>query len=408
MKKIFFLNPASIAVALVFLVTSVLVTSCNPDSDPSSLTITCTDIDNETVWADRGDEVADYILDCEITLNAKLTIEPGVVILCGSGSGITIGNSGTLVASGTSEKPIILKSDSDIPGVWKGLYFKSNDVLNELNYCQILNAGSGSFDGNTTKVANIRVALDAKVKITNSTISKSGKDGILVDGFDSDELNPISVFSSNVFENNQNYPISAIGTLGNVMDGTGSTFTGNVHNKVLMRGGRLVGNHTWQKLNVPYLVQDILSAGYYSSDGNLTIEPGTVIEFAADAGICSGDYATGSWLKIIGTSTERITLTGETAAPGAWKGIAFQSLSSNNQISYADISYGGSSSFTGNTSQVGNIRAGAWSAGSFTIDNATVSNSAAYGIYVTMPSPTIIVPGSVIYSGNASGDYFQE
>lgn len=408
MKKIFSLNPTFILAALVFVVMSILVSSCNPDSDPTTLAIACSDINDETVWEDRGDEVADYILDCEITVNGKLTIDPGVTIICASGAGITVGNSGALVASGTPEKPIVFKSDSDIPGVWKGLYFKSNDVLNELNYCEVSNGGSGSFDGNDTKVANIRVALNAKLKITYSTISKSGKDGLLVDGLDVDDLNPISDFKSNVFQDNQNYPISAPGTMGVVLDGTNSTFTGNVHNKILMRGGRLLGSHLWKKMNVPYLVQDILSAGYYNDNGYLTISPGTTIEFAADAGICTGDYSTGSWLKIIGTASERITLTGETPSPGSWKGIAFQSLSSNNQISYADISYGGSSSFTGNTVQRANIRAGAWSAGSFTIDNATITNSSAYGIYVTMPSPTITVPGSVSYSANASGDYYEE
>jgi hypothetical protein len=85
-----------------------------------------------------------------------------------------------------------------------------------------------------------------------------------------------------------------------------------------------------------------------------------------------------------------------------WKGVVFQSTSGNNSISYADISYGGSDSYSGNINQKGNILAGSYSAGSFNISNSSVTHSAAYGIYATAASPVISVPGSVSYASNAS------
>lgn len=391
---------------LVALGLLLLNSSCHHETEPTP-SISCDEVVNSTTWTDRGDSV-DYTINCVITVSAALIIEPGVTIQFGPGAGIIVETSGSLRAIGTAAKPIVLKSESNTAGVWKGIYFKSNNVLNELNYCTVSNAGSGSFDGNATKVANIRVAVTAQFKISNSTVSMSGKDGLLIDGLDSDDLNPLTQFGSNTFTNNLNYPISAIGTIGKVLDGTGSTYTGNTHNKVLLRGGRLFGNNTWKKMSVSYLIQDLLSVGYYTNDGNLTIEPGTTVQFTADAGLCTGDYGIGSWLSIVGTSSDRIYMTAETSSPGSWKGIAFQSTDARNKISYADVSYAGSSSFTGNTSQKGNIHAGAWSAGSFTIDNANVMSSAGYGIYATAASPVVTIPGSVYFAGNASGTYHHE
>ncbi len=394
----------------LFLTTLLLTSSCHRDADPvinEAQPISCNDVNTETTWADRGLPV-DYTLDCIVSVNAKLTIEPGVTIFVKSGAGIIIENTGALVASGSAAKNIILKSEQDVAGVWKGIFVKSNDVLNEMNYCRISNGGSASFDGNSTKLANIRVALNAKLKLQNSTISKSAQDGLLCDGLDGDEQSPITLFSGNTFTDNLNYPISALGSIATKLDGTGSVYTGNTYNKILLRGGLLQGANVWTKLSVPYYVNATVSVGYSSTVGNLTIEPGTTVQFGSDAGLTVGQYSATSWMKIIGDASNRITLTGETALPGSWKGIAFQCTNTNNRVSYTDVSYGGGSSFTGNPSELGNILAGAWSGGSFTIDNTSITNSAAYGIYVTLPSPTISVPGSVTYSGNASGNYFEE
>ena len=408
MKKNIILNQTQFIATVVFLIMTIFLSACRRDTDTTTPLISCTDINSDVVWTDRGDGV-DYILNCVVSVNAKLTIDPGVTIQVKSGGGIIVETTGSFLAQGSSVENIIFKGEQDVAGVWKGIYIKSNNVLNEINYCQISNGGSSSFDGNLTKVASIRVALTAQLILQNSTISKSGKDGLLVDGFDTDELNPITLFANNSFVENLNYPISALGAIATELDGDSSTYVGNSKNKILLRGGRLFGTHNWKKMNVPYLIESVVSVGYYTNDGNLTLDPGVTVQFAADAGLCTGDYSTGSWMRIEGSSpTNIITLTGETASPGSWKGIAFQSLSVNNRISQTIVSYGGSSSYTGNTSQRGNIMAGAWSAGNFTIDNSNVTNSSGYGVYATLPSPAITLPSSMFFSGNASGNYYHE
>lgn len=402
MKRKFFGSVTKMA--LLFM--TVFISACRHETinEPQ---IQCSDIVSDVVWKDLGDGI-DYTLNCVISVNAKLTIEPGVTILVKNGAGIVVETSGALVAVGTPAKGIVFKSEENVPGVWKGIYVKSNNVLNELNYCEVRDGGNSSFDGSTSNVANVRVTIAAKLKIQNSTIAQSGKDGLLVDGLDTDELNPITLFANNTFTNNQNYPISALGVMGNVLDGTASTFTGNTKNRILFRGGRLIGMHVWKKMNVPYHIESIVSVGYYNGSGTLTIQPGVTVQFGTNAGLCTGDYSTSSWLMANGTATDRITFKGESAIAGTWKGIAFQSTSPNNQISYADISDGGSSSYTGATQKKANLHAGAWSNGTFTISNSTISNSGGWGIWVSMGSPSVTVPSSVTYTGNTSGNYYQE
>jgi len=330
-----------------------------------------------------------------------------VVIQCKNNASITVENNGALVAVGSSAAPIILQGESSLVGVWQGLYIKSNSPDNELRYCTISHTGSGSFDGSDVKAA-IRLRQSSLIKILNCTINKSARDGIYIEGFDSDSQNPISVYQSNSISECARYPLNILGATVDVLDGMSSTYTSNTNPYINIRGGRLFGEHVWKKSSIPYRIEAIVSAGYYGDNGNLTLHPGTTLKFVGDAGLCTGDYSTGSWMRIVGTADERITLTGETALSGAWKGIAFQSTQPQNTIQFADISFGGGSSYTGNTAQKGNVLAGSWSAGSFTISDATISGSATYGIYATMASPEITWPSTVVFSNNASGNYFHE
>ncbi|MFN5317327.1 MAG: hypothetical protein ACK5CY_00645 [Bacteroidia bacterium] len=400
-SSIFEFKSKAIAALVLF---SVLSGACRRDEEDP--TLSCTEISAPTTWADRGDGI-DYILDCDLVVSAKLTIAPGVVIQCNNNASITIENNGALVAVGSSAAPIIFQGESSLAGVWQGLYIKSNSPENELRYCTISHTGSGSFDGADIKAA-IRLRQSSLVKILNCTINKSARDGIYIEGFDSDSQNPISVFQSNSISECARYPLNILGATVDVLDGMSSTYPSNTNPYINIRGGRLFGDHIWKKTSIPYRVEAIVSAGYYGDNGNLTLNPGTTLKFVGDAGLCTGDYSTGSWMRIVGTDAERITLTGETQLPGSWKGIAFQSTQPQNTIQFADISFGGGSSYTGNTAQKGNILAGSWSAGSVTISDATVSGSIGYGIYATMPSPEITWPSSVVFSNNASGNYFHE
>jgi hypothetical protein len=380
--------------------------SCHRDDDletppPSAI---CGDINVDSTWTNSREGV-DYIISCPVSVNALLTIEPGTEIEFRSGAGIIVEAGGSLKAVGNAANKITMRGVTDVQGGWKGIFIKSNNVTNEINHCVIKGGGQSSFDGQSTFIANIRITLGAKLKLLNSEVSKSGKYGLYTEGFDSDERSPVTLFSGNTFSNNAGYPISTLAATGNILDGTASVFTANGKQFIEFCGGRMFGNHTWKKAGIPYLVSGYTIAGYYTDQGNLIVEPGVNITFAADQGLGVGEYSNG-YVKMVGSASEHITLTGESASPGAWKGICFQSTNTANKLSYVDISYGGSSSFTGASGDRANISIGGYSAGDVKIDNTTVKNSDLYGIMVKGGSTPPILT-AVTYSGNAGDNYIE-
>lgn len=386
------------------------ITACDKDNDDSNMDlpeiISCTDINANTTWANRNDGI-DYILQCNLSVNARLSIAPGVVIQCKNNAGITIEDNGALVAIGNAAEKIVLKGEVEQAGSWKGLFVRSNSPENELNHTIIAHGGSASFDGLNIK-SNLRVKPNARIRIINSTFERSAGQGIYFEGLNIESQNALGAFSTNIFRDNAAHPISCIASNVSMFDGLLSTYTSNGSQAIEIRGGKVFGDHTWKKCSVPYRIEEVVLIGHYDDNGSLTVEPGCQLVFGGDAGLCTGEYSIGSWMRIVGTATERITLTGASPSAGFWKGIAFQSLSPLNEIAFADIRFGGSSSYTGNTAQKANIRAGSWSAGRFTITNCNISGSSAYGIYATMSSPEVSIPASVTFVYNTLGNYFHE
>lgn len=79
-------------------------------------------------------------------------------------------------------------------------------------------------------------------------------------------------------------------------------------------------------------------------NADLTIEPGTVVQFKEDASLHIGDGVYGS-LKSVGTEEKPITFTSASSNPqaGDWNGIFFYSKNSvsRSELSYCIIEYGG-------------------------------------------------------------------
>lgn len=76
----------------------------------------------------------------------------------------------------------------------------------------------------------------------------------------------------------------------------------------------------------------------------LTIDAGTVIQVVQNGGFYIG---AGSALKINGTATAAVTISGQSKSKGFWNGIIFENTTnSNNQISYTNIEYAGGDAST--------------------------------------------------------------
>jgi hypothetical protein len=120
---------------------------------------------------------------------------------------------------------------------------------------------------------------------------------------------------------------------------------------------------------VPYVVSSELDI-----DGSLTIEAGTTFRFDANGWLAIGYYATTTFIAS-GTATAPITFTtnAASAAPGAWRGIAFYGFSqTNSKLAYCVIDYAGSTSTYGALDMNGTA--------SITVDHVIIRNSASFGI----------------------------
>lgn len=379
--------------------------SCTPDpvDPPAPIVIDyCGDVNAPTTWTNRN-EGLDYRVTCDFTINADMVIEEGTEIEFVNGKGVIVGNDGSLWVKGTNEKRVNIHGTAMAQGSWKGIWFQSNDDKNKLEFCMLSGGGQNSFNGHDIR-ANVRLALNGGLSISNSTISGSGRDGLYVEGFDDVFDNPLKAFSNNTFSNNSNLPISTVASTVSMLDGINSDYTANGSQHIEIRGGRVYGTHSWVKNTIPFLVSGEIRAGYYTEIGNLTINAGVAMEFINDFGITIGEYSAG-YLRMVGTASEPVSLT--TGEADAWQGVCFQSTNASNLLSYVNINMGGSAAFTGATQKKANVVIGGFSAGSATIQNCSITNSAAYGIFVAFGSTPPTMSG-VTYSGNAQANYYVE
>ncbi|MBN9682020.1 MULTISPECIES: hypothetical protein [unclassified Corallococcus] len=96
---------------LPFAAASVLA-ACGGDPSPSGCVRTISkDVTSTTAWAP----------DTTVEYAGALTVEPGVRLQFEAESGLRITETGSLVARGTAEAPIVFTGRTETPGYWKGI-----------------------------------------------------------------------------------------------------------------------------------------------------------------------------------------------------------------------------------------------------------------------------------------------
>lgn len=341
------------------------------------------EITESITWENQveGNDV-DYIIKCEIVVKgtALLTIEPGVVIQFeGDLAGIFTDESGGLKAVGTQENPIQCLGTSESGGVWKGIYFGSTHPENRLEYVTVSNAGRTASGISDEKGAvQLSDDEDSEGAIVNCNIVNNEGYGIVItDGSE------VTEFSSNNINDNELAPVMLYFNQIGVPDSE-SDYQNNGENYIEVRENKLAESEV-NAINpgIPY--RFVEGVKYYISD-DLSIAPGSVLEFEVGAGLRLGDRATDcspatGTLNATGTESERITFKGVNAGSGSWLGIGFNSSSPNNKLVYCDVTgAGGGKIFNSNSIKAANVVLTCES--QVTIQNSTISESKGYGISV--------------------------
>lgn len=301
----------------------------------------------------------DYLVTGDLEVNARLTVEPGVVIHFQEGLGMKVRSNGKLVAAGEAGNKIVFTGTSQsVNGYWQGINVYSNSVENKISHAEISYAGSKSAG---TYFAAAALTVDqAKVQLTDVTISNSGEYGIQTRRSGSEFPMQNMVFEQNDSDHAYVH-ISQIGYFD-----AASSFDGG---HVTAFGGDTAGDMTIADLNgAKYKVND-----FVEFSDNITIDAGAEFEFIADAGI---DINPGSVIKAQGTADNKIIFTGTSKTPGAWRGIFIGSSSVENIFEHVDISYGGSTNMATYFDKTNMVIDQA----KVTLRNVSFTGSAGYGI----------------------------
>lgn len=285
-----------------------------------------------TLLKDNPHAAIDYIVTCKMSINDNVTIEPGVTIAFETDAGFWIRETGSLHAVGTTTKNITFTGVNKDRGSWGGIFFSSNNPKNEMNFTVLEYAGGKPVSGGTNEVGGIVIGKAASLKFKNNLVQHCKNWGLSLYYSANDATTTIE---NNTFKANEK-PLQVSLNFVGLVKGD-NKFIDNTSNKAEISCQYAIAKtQTLHKLPVPYLVRGLFNFDI-GSEGNLTIEPGTVIEMATEKKI----VVRGS-LKAVGTAAEKIIIRGETAAPGSWGNIVFERTSSpNNQINYVEISHAG-------------------------------------------------------------------
>lgn len=301
-------------------------------------------VDHDQTWLDLGVPfVAESGFDVQTdTGSAHLTIAAGVSLLVGDSAVISVGNNGGLTLAGTETAPILVDSSKGTPaaGDWSyiEIYSSSVDAYNDFDYAMIAHGGGSTYGA-------IWVDDEASVAITNCDIYENADFGILA--WPGGELRD---FTGNALYDNAH---GALKLGANSVDDLGIGFYGpNDVNGIMVTDEAVDHDSIWLTLvddlmvPVPYVAADGFDISTTTGTAVLEVSAGATIALGASATIGVSDNG---GLTLAGESANHVTVTSAKGAPAAgdWNEIDVYSgsIDAANVFTYADIGYGGGSSY---------------------------------------------------------------
>ncbi|CAG4990325.1 hypothetical protein DYBT9275_00504 [Dyadobacter sp. CECT 9275] len=363
--------------------------------------VLATNITSKMVLEDRisNPDFPDYVVNQNVTVQAELTIKPGVVIGFARDTRLEVNdNGGVLIAKGEASKAIRLIGQEKTRGFWAGIIMRSGSSGNELEYVEVLHTGSKVlFSGIKAGIA-LTGSSDAQISVKNSLFENNAGYGLYLQ-----EDAILKTFTSNTFRDNIESGISVAPDHVKSLD-ENSVFSGNNgRNVVEISGGTLTGSSSseaqWSgfKDKTPYYLTNSLTL-----DAGLKLMPGVTLELARDKQITVNK----GYLSAIGTKESKITIKGREGNQAVWKGMICYSVSALNVLEHTVVSGGGSIPLV--SGKKANI-AVYGSQARMTIKNTQISNSGGYGVYVNYQASINTDAATVnTFEGNADQPILQE
>jgi hypothetical protein len=334
-----------------------------------------------------------------IRVSANLTIEPGTIVKFADGARLDIayweGETATLIARGTPDKPIVFTSASPMPaaGDHNGINLYAGARNCEFEFCVFEYGGKSDYYYGSLYIE------DALVKVNNCTFRDAKNDAVKVMGDGG-----FSSFTNNTFENIQKNPLSIYHHSAHTI-GTGNSFNASPGYGIFIDGTNddfnKPGNYTWLAHDAPYVVGGRLRLGSDVNSVNLTIEPGAVLKFVAGAGV-EVAYWDGFYAKLIaeGTPQAPVIFTSNRPVPGKgdWEKLTFYSGSTGSSFKHCEILYAGSDEYYGALSLYDS------GDNSVTIENSRIAWSKSHAI---TSYQSLIDYSSVVFENNDGSDFVE-
>ncbi len=298
MKKVF-----KTQFIITVLLTSVLMFSCNKDDednpDESIIVYIEEDISEITTW--YSDSI--YVIEAwDFYVENTLTIQAGTIIkFTSDGPDIALGSGGTIIASGTSDEPIIFTSVKDDayggdtngdeslsqPSVldWGGINTNGENG-SIFEYCQFYYGGDSYYNATLTIYGN-GVIVDHCLFVNNSGNDASGWYGVL----DAIDGGPDTEITHNTFYSNVR-PLS-IGTAfsidnTNIFHNPDDTNVTNDYNGIFVETiNEVSGVIDWSEIEVPFVIDD--NDWWINSGAVLNLANNIVLKFRSGSAMVLHD-----------------------------------------------------------------------------------------------------------------------
>jgi hypothetical protein len=340
-------------------------------------------VDTTATWVNPG---VPYVitwddLTIEGASSPVLTIQPGTTLKFDSGCGVLVGwgDTGTLIANGSSGQEITFTANSPSPtkGFWVGVVFDelSVDYANpstgcQMDYCIVEYAGgdSGWGEGDGAILVEGADPDGPSVKVSNCQISNSAAHGILLGWGGSFGAGS----TGNTITTCDSYPVGIDAHKAHTL--AAGTYTGNTIDRIRIEPWYSVDTTcTWVDPGVPYEITGISSLRVEgAASPTLTIASGSTLVFDSQLAFDVG------WGDAGGLSADGVTFTGRTATNSYWEGINFYSYTITSVVNNCTVEYGGydGSEYDGNII----IHDDAGTASIVTITNCDIQHTNGWGI----------------------------